>query len=166
MSKGDGQRTVEALSSPTCPGEAIRPQTRQRTTSRQTDTPDEVAALEAQVAEARRAQTVRRLRETLARIQRGEEEGVTEVLETPNSSQTLGTGQGSAPKGLPTFLDGMEAHFVLLALRYPAIHSEHFKNLALNKLEVQNICKLTTDFSMVKANKKYIRMGDVDLQIR
>lgn len=43
---------------------------------------------------------------------------------------------------------------------------EHFKNIVSIKFEPENICKLTTDFGMVKVNKKYIKTGEVNLQTR
>lgn len=43
---------------------------------------------------------------------------------------------------------------------------EHFKIIADNKFEPENICKLTTNFTNVKESKKYIQMGEVNLQTR
>lgn len=67
---------------------------------------------------------------------------------------------------MPGFYNGMEPDFLPLALRYPAINVEHFKNIASNKFAVENIVKLTNDFSTVKTSKRYIKMGEVELQTR
>lgn len=46
------------------------------------------------------------------------------------------------------------------------MHINHIKNIANNKFMSENIVKLTTGFSTIKSDKKYVRMGDMDIQTR
>lgn len=156
-SKGASQRRATAAVDPITP-----PQSRRRPQVARTpeapDSQDEEALLEMRIEAAQREQRIKRLQQRLNQIQRGEE-----IESSAGSSQTL---EVQAPQAIPSFYNGMESNFLPLALRYPAINVKHFKNIANNKFEVENIVKLTTDFSTVKTNKKYIRMGEVDLQTR
>lgn len=51
---------------------------------------------------------------------------------------------------MPSFYFSTNLRFLFLRMRYPAINVEHCKNIAENKFEVENICKLTTEFSNMK----------------
>lgn len=46
------------------------------------------------------------------------------------------------------------------------MNEEHFKSIAENKFRPENISKLSNDHAAVKPDRKYIRMGEIDLQTR
>lgn len=64
------------------------------------------------------------------------------------------------------FPTGMKHDFLPLSTKFPTISMKHLKNIAENKFLPENICRLHNDYTQVKPEKKFFRMGDIDLQTR
>lgn len=80
------------------------------------------------------------------------------LLQGALSQGALSQGALSQNTGRPDFLP--------LTTRFSAVNEEHFKSIAENKFRPENICKLSNDHAAVRPDRKYIRMGDIDLQTR
>lgn len=123
-----------------------------------------------------------RLHERLALAQRGN----VEAFSWASSSQTLlgdaasgveasganaaganaaGVEDPQEQRALP-LQTGMKHDFFPLAKKFSAINMEHFKSIGEKNFSPKNVCRLHNDYAQIKAEKKYIRMGEIDLQTR
>lgn len=109
---------------------------------------------------------------TLARSKRSNaERGNAEASSSANSTQTL-LGDDEASRAqigearAETLNTGMKNDFLPLVKQFSAINVEHFKNIAENKFQPENMYRLHNDYAQMKSDKKYIRMGEIDLLTR
>ena len=54
----------------------------------------------------------------------------------------------------------MDPKAISLLVRFPTIHKEHFEDILHNRFKPENILKLSTSFTTIKARVKYIKVGD------
>ncbi|MCJ1346539.1 hypothetical protein MMC31_004757 [Peltigera leucophlebia] len=56
--------------------------------------------------------------------------------------------------------DGMDPKAISLLVRFPTIHKEQFEDILHSRFKPENILKLSTSFTTIKARVKYIKVGD------
>ena len=111
---------------------------------------------------------MKQLEERKALAQRGSGSSSASSSQTLTGDNTVASAEvGSAlEQRALTSNTGMQHDFLPLTVKFSAVNEEHFKSIAENKFRPENISKLSNDHTAIKPDRKYIRMGDIDLQTR
>ena len=126
---------------------------------------EEIMKLRKEIVKLKTAERRRQLRDEINEL-RAKNPSSTEHASSSETLQASSSQVSAVPEPIPPFKQYMEARFVSLTLKYPFIHTDHFKNIAENKFLPENIAKLSTDYATVKQYGKHIKMDDPDFQIR